>query len=179
MLGLITRMDLVKWLCSNLDSDSFPSELKCLKIRNFRRSGRQEALLTALHTARVIEALMTFYENNVSGLPIVDEEGNLQGTITASDLMHLQLSPEDDPRTVLKKLLMPIRQQLKSPSAAELITCGLEDTLQALIPKFVQHCVHRVWIVSEDNRKKPIGVVSLCDVIAQFVGQPTTTSYIK
>jgi CBS domain-containing protein len=124
----------------------------------------------------VMEAFKRIWDKEVSGLAVVNDDGVLTGNISASDLLKTHVEPigemiHDLYRPV--KDFLGIRESLKDKiMMAEIPECkpiavSPNDTLQSSIEKCLQNKIHRVFI--EDDKMKPVGVISLGDIIHQFV----------
>ena len=94
----------------------------------------------------------------VGALGIVDTNGELVGTLSASDVRGMQ---EQD----LPQLFLPVMTFLRKRGInnRKPIFVGIESTLEEVIKEMLDGRVHRVWICSDD--KKPIGVVTMTDIV--------------
>ena len=53
----------------------------------------------------------------------------------------------------------------------EVISCTANETLEAVISRLIDSGVHRIYMV--DSHNKPIRVISLRDILARFVKEPS------
>jgi CBS domain-containing protein len=129
-------------------------------------------------TAKLFEAFRNMYENKISAVPVVDPNLGNQlwntGTLSASDLRGMVV----DPKNIISMMNMSIEEYLnkiqsakKKPKLLEREKpkqwrCKPQDTMFDVVNKLTQSGVHRLWVVDLEDR--PIGVVSLCDVISVF-----------
>jgi len=115
--------------------------------------------ITASTTA--LEGFKTMSLEKVTALAITDN-GNLVGTLSASDLRGLT-------RRRLQKVVAPVKQFLESMhgSIRDPLTTTLDSTLDQALSLIVTEGVHRLWIV--DAQKEVIGILSLTDIIKLFV----------
>jgi CBS domain-containing protein len=160
-LGILTQLDVAKWLQQH--KDSIPKSLLGLRVRDFATTGAKKEVVTVQSHATMIEALLKIDEHKVSALPVIDVQGNLKGNVSASDIKKLKLEPSDQPEEMLQKTFVPVSYFLTDPP----ITCTTENTMDDVLSAMTANRVHRVWVV--DSNSRPVGVVSLCDVLAQFV----------
>ena len=109
-------------------------------------------------TASVAEAEEVMARHRVSGLPVVDEEGQLVGVVSQTDLMYLT-TPQV--RTLMGRWETPLTVQeiMSSPPVTVLSTMSLENAARVM----VEHDVHRV--VAVDRKQRPIGVLSATDFV--------------
>jgi len=121
----------------------------------------------------VIEAFQTLHTEKISGIPIVDTNGELVGSICFRDFRFVAHGTFSS-----KKFSVPLSAFLKKTedlASAELL--GLKDdklppavtfhsseTLLDLVEKLQQHKTHRAYL-TKDGGKKPIGVCSLSDIL--------------
>jgi CBS domain-containing protein len=168
-LGILSQLDVAKWL--HQQRESVPKPLRGLVVRDFASPGAKKEMVTVPSHATVIEALLKIDEHKVSALPVVDMQGYLKGNISASDIKKLKLEPSDQPEEMLQKMFVPVSYFLTSSP----LTCTMDHSLDDVLGAMAANKVHRVWTVDSNN--KPVGVVSLCDVLAQFV-PPTLATYL-
>ncbi|ELR12292.1 CBS domain containing protein [Acanthamoeba castellanii str. Neff] len=180
-LGILSQLDLAKWLHQHRESvpkvpqyllaSMKAKSLRGLVVRDFASPGAKKEMVTVPSHATMIEALLKIDEHKVSALPVVDVQGYLKGTISASDIKKLKLEPSDQPEEMLQKMFVPVSYCLTGSP----LTCTMDHSLEDVLGAMTANKVHRVWTVDSNN--KPVGVVSLCDVLAQFV-PPTPESYL-
>lgn len=112
-------------------------------------------------------------ENELSAMPIVDKDGKLVDTVSASDIRKLQLKH-------LQDLLVPIEDFVSSPTSGARVkserhhvTCTEEDTVAAVLSHLLAARVHRAWVVNDDGL--PTGTLSFTDIIrAIYLWTPTS-----
>lgn len=127
---------------------------------------------TKLVTVNANEStLNSFYKmhvNNLSAIAVLDDSGILCGNLSASDLKGFQLYLDD-----FGDLLQPVSQFLaivrkKQGRPENFVVAVTPDTpMKDLIAKFNDEIVHRGYVI--DVNKKPIGVLSLTDLMSQLV----------
>jgi len=129
-------------------------------------------------------------EKRVSGLAVVNSSGVIVGNISVSDLKLLEFdliffnllgtSVKEYLRLVSKPELLyerpirfqPLREAL-SLSPRPVVTCRLSDSLGYIMAILNHYNIHRVYVV--DDQEKPIGVVSLHDVLSHIMDTRRTT----
>jgi len=160
-LGVLTQTDAFRWLWMNING--LPADLRTLKVSNFAGKVSKE-IVTVPYESTMLEAFMLMHDHHVSGLPAVDSQGKIRATVSASDCQRL-LSPTERQTLwdILAKLFYSIRDVV---TQSEQTTCQESSTLEEIIQIVATHRVHRVWVV--DNLGRPVGVVSLSDVLRQL-----------
>ncbi|MEW5849743.1 MAG: CBS domain-containing protein [Myxococcota bacterium] len=88
---------------------------------------------------------------NVGFMPVCDQNGIAQGTVTDRDLCIRVLADSK-----------PADTKVSEAMSARLICCGPEDDLKVAEDLMREHKVSR--IVCTDNKGKPLGVISLSDI---------------
>jgi len=115
-----------------------------------------------------LEAFHKMHTNNLSAVAVVDDNGKLIGSLSASDLKGFQLYLND-----FNDLLQPVSQFLtlvrKKQGRPEdfLVAFSPETQVKEIVKKFNEEIVHRAYII--DNDRKPIGVFSLTDLMQKLV----------
>lgn len=109
------------------------------------------------------DAFRLISDNLVSGVPVVDGHGKLVGSVSVRDIRTLVNDPSK-----FGTLNTPLNHG--PPHHLHLHTCRISDTLQSVMDKLTQTRAHRLYLV--DASDKPVGVISLGDVLAKFVKEP-------
>jgi CBS domain-containing protein len=109
-----------------------------------------------------LDVLVTISTALISAVPIVDENGDLVASFSASDLRGMI-------QENFSSFMLTVEEYLKthSPRTLEPLTATSTETLKELLAKMLNqdsagYRRHRVWIV---EGKKPIGVFSMTDVM--------------
>jgi CBS domain-containing protein len=101
-------------------------------------------------TATVYDAIELMLKNQVSGIPVVDDEMNLQGIITEKDVLKLYGTPEE----VLSKT---VEDFMTTPA----IHFEQDDNLQKICIFLIEQDFRRVPVTADG---KVVGVISRPDV---------------
>jgi len=127
-------------------------------------------LITFPSTAKVFDVLLAFYNHKISAVPILDANtGKLKFTMSAMDIKGILAAPdklfdlvnEDIGSFLIKsKSIGPGGEKRRLD---KLWTCTMDEDIITIMKRLDQADVHRLWVV--DDSKKPIGVVSLSEVI--------------
>jgi CBS domain-containing protein len=168
IVGLVTQSRLVRYIKENQGDFSSKWEMR---VKDFCRMGN---VATVNVNQFVIDAIRRLEESRISGIAVVDDEGKLVGNISASDLKRMQVDS-------VEQLCYDIYQHIhiflnlstsenirKQLPHFEPFTVSPEDTLGKVIDLVVEKGIHRVYICDSD--RKPVGEISLCDILAQFKG---------
>jgi DeoR family transcriptional regulator, catabolite repression regulator len=103
----------------------------------------------------LVEAVKKMVTEDVSCIVVIDHDGYLAGIITRNDVVHGYLE-NDDWQSV------PVGQCMTE----SVVTVAPEDLLGTVANLLLEHHIHRVVVVREENGKpKPVAVVSDTDLI--------------
>ena len=100
------------------------------------------------------EKLMS--SRGISGLPVVDRVGRLQGVVSQTDIVRALASGQ--PLASWPRLT--VRHLMTAPA----LTIRLDETLLTAARLMEQHHVHRLVVVAPDGQH-PVGVISTTDLV--------------
>jgi CBS domain-containing protein len=105
------------------------------------------------------EAARQMVAEDISGLVVVDQLGNLEGVITRTDLLHAyHQNPEWGDQLV--------SQYMNS----DVVTVSPHDHLDKVARILINQRIHRVVVVDESQgAKRPLGVISDADLLYHMV----------
>ncbi len=153
-----------------------------LKVADMRQS---DCLFTIKESDRAIDAFRKMSELTVSGLPIVDTDGVLTGSISIRDLRGCGTSGEhfarlfwtvkdfkDQARREFPAQAPPTHWTTQSlPRNARYVTPN--DTFSDVVRAFNDGNLHRVFVVTQESADRgapsPIAVISQRDLICQVL----------
>ena len=101
----------------------------------------------------LLRAIELLSDNGISGLPVVDRDGNRVGCITEYDILNFAFDGNADTTTVAKAM------------STEIICFPPDATLPELVNCFAKHRIRRVPIV---ENKKVVGIVSRRDILREM-----------
>jgi CBS domain-containing protein len=110
-------------------------------------------VVTASEDMRLTDAIRLLLRWHISGLPVVDDEGNLVGIITEQDVVNFTLSG-DAARTRVSEVMI-----------REVVTYDPDLLVADVINRFASHRIRRVPVVEEG---KVVGIISRRDVIREM-----------
>lgn len=154
---MLSQSDVVKFLAQNLDQfkDLTNKTLTQLKIGEKKTE-------TITPDMRTFDAFKLLGDEYVTALPIVDKEsGKLLANLSASDLRGLTVPKLKFLDESVETFLTAQRGGIRTP-----VSLKPTATLGQVIQTVVENSIHRVWLI--DEKEKPIGVVTLTDIINAF-----------
>jgi len=159
VIGVITQSRMIQFLQDNVDK--FPT----LAATNVKDIVRTTDVVSITPDKKAMDAYQLIISSQVSGVAIVNEQGELVGVISASDVRRsLESNVFTDMHLPIAMYLEKGVPELKTVASSQIPVCvapneSLKDTLE----KLVQNQIHRIFVAEE---KKPTGVLSLCDIIS-------------
>jgi CBS domain-containing protein len=107
------------------------------------------------------EAAQRMVEEDVSALVVVDDEDYLQGILTHTDLVRAAAT-----------LASWRSQPVAAFMSRDVITVPAGANLAAVVQRLLDHYIHRVVVIREENgRQRPIAVIASSDIVYHLVRQ--------
>ncbi|KAG2197371.1 hypothetical protein INT46_008368 [Mucor plumbeus] len=157
-LVLLSQMDLIRFFQAN--NHHIGSAMLDLSVDNIKPSGIKASLNFKCTAAEAFLKLAA--DDRISALPIVDDNNDLIGEISAQDLRGLNRNRWDS-------LLKPVVMYLKA-SHGDLyapLTCHDRFTLSQIMSAFVLRKTHRLWWMNYETGELK-GVITLTDILSTF-----------
>eukprot|EP01089_Gocevia_fonbrunei_P016838 TRINITY_DN531_c0_g1_i1.p1 TRINITY_DN531_c0_g1~~TRINITY_DN531_c0_g1_i1.p1 ORF type:complete len:293 (-),score=48.80 TRINITY_DN531_c0_g1_i1:78-956(-) len=153
VLTMLSQSTVVKFIYNNIDKFS-----ACVE-RPLSDFFGKEPVITIAESKTALDALEMISLNKVSGIAIVNAQGEMTGNISVTDLKFAANKSD--------KLLLPLVEFWhESPShLGTIIDVSLTDTIKDALAKLVQTKVHRLYVL---DGKKPVNVISLSDFLDVF-----------
>ena len=134
--------------------------------------------VTVLPTDTVDHAARTMLEHRISGVSVVDQDGNLVGIVTEGDLLHRVENDTDRVRSPLRQMFTPAAQlraefakstgrQVKDVMTPTVVTVTESTLLAEIADLFDRHHIKRVPVMRDG---KVVGIVSRADLLRALVG---------
>lgn len=108
-------------------------------------------VLTVKRKTGIYEAIHTLVENNITGLPVVNDDMTVAGIISEKDVLRLLYDMEDKPGNV------------EDFMTKDVVCFDEEESLIDITEHLIRHDFRRVPILKEG---KLVGILSRKDVIA-------------
>jgi len=167
LITVITQSQIVKLLNSNLNLLGAKKNKPVVMMDRYL-----EDVFTVHEDQTAMEAFRMMVEKGVSGLAVINSEGKLSGTISHRDLKAVSVDTRMFWRLfqTTKNFLLKIRKENNETGGdrpRSVVTVKSSDTLETVIKGLAEHNVHRIFIT--DDNKKPVGVISLKDVLYEII----------
>lgn len=135
----------------------------------------KDKVISSQSNELVLEAFKKMKDNQIGGLPVVEgPTKKIVGNVSIKDIRFLLLKQKlftNFRKLTVKDFMNTIattsedNKKIISP-----ITCKLGSTLGEVISTLSSKCVHRIYVVDDDNNV--IGIITLRDVISCFITEP-------
>ena len=113
-------------------------------------------LVTVRASAPLYEAAQLMDAHRVHGLPVLDQNGEIVGVLTQTDLLRAKVG--EHLRRDLRELA--VEQVMTAPAVTISLNARLEDAADLM----EQQRVHRLVVVGPDGQT-PVGVFSVSDLV--------------
>jgi CBS domain-containing protein len=165
LISIITQSQLVQSFSKNIELIGDKKNKPINKTSHFPGE-----VLSVTENVIAMHAFKLMVEQNVSGLAVVNAEGKITGAISIRDLKAMSADGR-----LFWRLYQPLKEylakvNLETPADGRprrVVTVKPTDTLETAIRLLAEKRVHRVFIV--DNEMKPVGVLSLKDVLLEII----------
>jgi CBS domain-containing protein len=109
--------------------------------------------------ATLQEAAVRMVEEDVSALVVVDEEGYLIGVLTHTDLLRVAAESRRWQESLVQDCM-----------TREVVTISPDASLASVAQILLDHCIHRVVVVrEEESRQRPVAVLASSDIVYHLV----------
>ncbi|KAM9953031.1 hypothetical protein ACTFIR_008089 [Dictyostelium discoideum] len=166
LVSILTQSQLVKYVYDNM---SLLGNKKDLIVKNM--SGIQMGgVVTVKSSILAIEAFKILEEKDINGVAVLNDKGELIDTLSVRDLKAIATDG-----SFFWKLYKPVEEFLGFIKNDQItvrprnpVFCMDGDTFEAVLTKIYTNSIHRLFIVDSMETMKPIGVISLSDLLLQL-----------
>ncbi|MFH0935799.1 MAG: CBS domain-containing protein [Candidatus Omnitrophota bacterium] len=140
-----------------------------MKVREIMK----EKVVSIKPQDNALEALRQLFKMKISGLPVVDEQGKLQGMFTEKEILSYVLPSyiekvgsfvyEENPKATRKKFSELSAITVSQLMRKEVITVGEETTLSEAARIMLTKKARRLPVIDKSGRV--VGIVARCDVV--------------
>lgn len=133
------------------------------------------AVVSVRDEATILEAAELLLQNEISGLPVVDAEGNLVGVVTERDFLRQPRAAKTRPRwsqILLRPALTADEHsrlqalKVKEVMTANAITVGENTPLEEVLRLMEEHQIKRVPVV---RNGRLVGIIARADMLRAMV----------
>ena len=128
-------------------------------------------LVTAAPSHSLGEACELMKSNNISGLPVLDQRGHLEGLISIGQILHFAHDGTEEPKSVDPEWHSPVRAQpargvwrtmsVSEAMISDVVTVNADDEIRQAAQKLLNEGVHRAVVLDEND--KPVGMLTTLD----------------
>jgi len=128
--------------------------------------GTSGKLVTIRHDEKILNAFMKIYEEHVSGVGVLDDNGRIVGNISVSDLKDVGFTGDMFGK-VYETAKVFLRRKIEGLGIPKLVWTYNTSPLRDVLYRLRANGIHRVYIVNTENMY-PRGVVTLSDILTLF-----------
>lgn len=152
-------------------------------------------VITVKASQKTRDAWLVMMESSISGTPVVDDNGQLVGILSSTDIFKAilnrvvkarslreaigQVSDSDTAeKEEIRELILAIRAVIDSPVSSvlpkeqKILSLSPEDSMDRAIKMLAEHNVNRLPVVKEN---RVVGIVTRQDVIWIVAGRPRSS----
>lgn len=165
--NLVTQSQCVRWIASNIGLLGEKRNKLISSCPHFLKPVHAVTENTVAY-----EAFKEMVDRNISGLAIVDSDTNrLKGNVSIRDLKLIGADASLFWRLhqTMKNFIIKLRHEFETRHhrPVRVVYILKESTIGDVIQLLVHHDIHRVYIVDSHQHRKPIGLVSLRDILLE------------
>ncbi|KAI8991196.1 hypothetical protein BDF20DRAFT_843240 [Mycotypha africana] len=154
---ILSQTDIIQHIVRHPDSVSGLLDLNC-PVRDMPLMiQKQQKLITAKESETALHVYRFMAEKNLSGVPVVNEQGEFIGDLCVEDLPAANLENIGQ-MTLSCKEYIKFTSDYLTPSVT-----SSNSTLKDIMNIMIKTDTHRVWILED---KKVISVVTMSDIMA-------------
>jgi CBS domain-containing protein len=165
LTAMVTQYRVGRWLANR--SDWVIGDLATMTVEDFRLGYKSTGVVTVNETDRPVDAFMKMYNQDVSGVAVLDNMGSVVGNISVSDLKEIGYNGG-----MFKKLYGTVKEFLNRKTYVGLhvpilVWVDRYDTIKKVLETFRDYRVHRIYYVSSGFHR-PLGVITFSDIMAML-----------
>jgi CBS domain-containing protein len=115
-------------------------------------------VITVKQETPIYEAMAVMRKNDITGMPVIDDDMNLVGVITEKDVLRLFCSDEEDNNTTVNSFM-----------TRPAVSYRGDESLQSVCDFMIVNYFRRVPVVSKKG--KLVGIISRPDIIDYIIEQ--------
>lgn len=165
--SIITQSLVVDYLVANMDSIGSIKD----KPVSMMFAGNQSVLHVTPQMS-ALEAFKFMCEHHITGVAVCDENGKLLDAISIKDLKTISTDGQMFWRLyqTVEALLTHLRRETKDFSRPQnLIYVTPNQTFRDVAKAMAGNHIHRVFVVDDASSMKPIGVISMKDLLKELI----------
>jgi len=116
---------------------------------------KRYGVFTSEGRVTLADAIRHMVDEDVSALVITDEQGYLAGILSRTDVIRAAIQHPDWAERLVEEYMN-----------AEVVTVPIQTSLRDVAEILLDHRIHRIVVVrEEDGKKQPLSVIAAADII--------------
>lgn len=167
LVSILTQSQLVEFAWRNIELLGSTKRVKMVGEMGYNL----HEVVSIKSTDITMQAFTLMIEKNITGVAVVNNNGQLVDQISLRDLKAV--APDGRLFGRLYKpaevFLHHLRTESKFDRPKEMVFCTKNTTLEQVMALLVTNHIHRVFVVDSETSKKPIGIITLRDVLLELI----------
>jgi len=165
MSNIISQSDIITFTSKNISSLSIGD-------KSVQSLGLVHACIMVRIDSPFYSTLEILCRNKISGMALTDDQGRLSANFSASDLRGItQNAFGIFTHSTLQFLVKGTESSVGPP-----VSCTADTTLKAVIEIMATQQLHRIYVADENSR--PIGIITMSDIIHLLKFRPNTRELV-
>jgi len=167
LVSILTQSQLVEFAWRNIELLGSTKRVKMVGEMGYNL----HEVVSIKPTDVALQAFTLMIEKNITGVAVVNNQGILIDQISLRDLKAV--APDG---RLFGRLYKPVevflhhlKTEAKFDRPKEVVFCTKNTTLEQVISLLVNNHVHRVFVVESETNRKPIGIITLRDVLLELI----------
>jgi len=163
--NFITQSALVDYFAKNSDKLGNFDQLTLSEL-----GFKPKSVHCVKENATAIDAFKQMSTYKITGVPIIDENGDIITNVSSKELHHILTEPNFFEKLQLpaEKFVSDLKSKTflhKTETMYPKICCKFSTTFGEVLHKLATTKIHRIYVV--DDSSHPVGVISLDDVVSK------------
>jgi len=167
LVSILTQSQLVEYTWRNIELLGTAKRVKMVGEMGYNL----HEVVSIKTTDVTMQAFNLMIEKNITGVAVVNNHGQLVDQISLRDLKAV--APDGRLFARLYKpaevFLNHLKTESKFDRPKEVVFCTKNNTLEQVMRMLVHNHIHRVFVVDSEANKKPIGIITLRDVLLEVI----------
>jgi len=163
---LVTQSQVVDFVVANMN---LLGDIRTKPI-SLMEAGRKP-VLTVRTNMSAMEAFKFLAQHDITGAPLVDDSGKMIDVLTMKDLKAISTDANMFWRLYqnVEVFLKKVREEAAGKRPNHPIYCLPNQTFEVAVRTIANNRIHRVIIVDSAETMKPIGIITMKDILLEII----------
>jgi len=167
LISILTQSQLVEFAWKHIELLGNTKRVKMVSEMGYNL----HEVVSIKPTDVVMQAFTLMVEKNITGVAVVNNHGQLVDQISLRDLKAVASDGHLFARLYkpAEVFLHHLKTESKFDRPKEVVFCTKNNTLEQVMGMLIHNHIHRVFVVDSETHKKPIGIITLRDVLLELI----------